>query len=342
MRIGLVGYGFGGSHFHLPYIQAAGSWDIAGVVTRSAERRRLLEVECPGMPAFDSLDELLDAGVDVVVISTPPQTRRDLVLRALERGAHVVADKPLAPDAATARALASAAAAAGKVLTVYQNRRWDTDFLTLRRVADSGELGQIFRAHLVMDQADPSTLDFDPKGGLLRDLGTHLVDQAVQLLGPVARVDAALDWLTRDGVSVDVGFSLALHHENGTSSQVSASKLCGREARLMDLYASGGSYSSAMPDRQTDQMLAGQRPATDSRGWGMVGPEDFGVLHTGAGQRPVPPLPGNYAEYYRRLFAALEGTGPLPVELDDALHTVDILDAARASDRLRRSIALNG
>ena len=279
-----------------------------------------------------------------MVISTPPQTRRELVLRALERGVHVVADKPLAPDAATARELAVAARAAGKVLTVYQNRRWDPDFLTLRQVADSGELGQIFRARLVMDQADPGTLDFDPEGGLLRDLGTHLVDQAVQLLGPVERVDAALDWLTRDGVSADVGFSLALHHANGTSSQVSASKLCGREARLMDLYASGGSYSSAMPDRQTDQMLAGQRPAADSRDWGMVGPEDFGVLRTGTGtgQRPVPPLRGNYAEYYRRLFAALNGAGPLPVELDEALHTIEILDAARASDRLRRSVTLGG
>lgn len=341
MRIGLAGYGFGGSHFHLPYIEAAGCWDIAGVVTRSHERRLQLDAEYPGMQVFDSLDELLDAGVDVVVISTPPQTRRELVLRALARGVHVVSDKPLAPDAATARELAAAARTAGKVLTVYQNRRWDTDFLTLRQVASSGELGQIFRAHLVMDQADPSTLDFDPEGGLLRDLGTHLVDQAVQLLGPVARVDASLDWLTREGISVDVGFSLGLHHKNGTYSQVSASKLCGREARLMDLYASEGSYSSAMPDRQIDQMLSGQRPAAEPRDWGMVEREDFGVLRTADSQRRVQPLPGNYAEYYRRLFAALEGAGELPVDLDEALHTIDILDAARASDRLGRSVPLS-
>ncbi|MFJ2620355.1 Gfo/Idh/MocA family protein [Glutamicibacter sp. NPDC087344] len=340
MRIGLVGYGFGGSHFHLPYIQAADCWEIAGIVTRSAPRREQLGAEYPQLPVFDSLDELIDAGAQVVVISTPPQTRRELVLRALQRGVHVVADKPLAADAATARELAAAAQTAGKVLTVYQNRRWDTDFLTLKQVADSGELGQIFRAHLVMDQADPGTLDFDPTGGLLRDLGTHLVDQAVQLLGPVARVDAALDWLTRDGISVDVGFSLGLHHENGTYSQVSASKLCGREARLMDLYASGGSYSSAMSDRQIEQMLAGQRPSATPGTWGEVEREDHGVLRTGTGERTVQPVPGNYTEYYRQLFAALQGRGQLPVRLDEALHTIDILDAARNSDRLGRSVAL--
>ncbi|QZY50791.1 Gfo/Idh/MocA family protein [Leucobacter tenebrionis] len=339
MRIGLVGYGAGGRLFHLPYIQAATEWEIVGVVTRSPERRAALAAEAPELPTFDSLDELIDTGLDAVVITTPPSTRRELVLRALERGVHVVADKPFAPDQQVARELAEAAETAGKILTVFQNRRWDTDLITLRNVLETGELGTPWRANFVLDQNDPGTLEAGPGDGLLRDLGAHVVDQVIQLFGPVARVDGHLDWLDADAGRIDVGFALGLHHESGVYSAVSASKLGHRAERGMIVYGSEGSYASRMHDVQFDQLLAGERPATAEQ-WGVEKEERWGVLSTASGQRRVPSAAGDYSDFYRELHAAIADGAPLPVKLDEALHTIAVLDAARESDARGRSIDL--
>ncbi|MGJ0203341.1 Gfo/Idh/MocA family oxidoreductase [Leucobacter sp. gxy201] len=339
MRIGLVGYGAGGRIFHLPFIQAAPEWEIVGVVTRSAGRRAELAADVPGLRAFDSLDDLIDAGVDAVVITTPPSTRRELVLRALERGVHVVADKPFAPDLATAQELVDAAAAAGTCLTVFHNRRQDTDFLTLRAVVASGEIGTPMRADFVLDQADPASREIAVGGGLLRDLGAHVVDQATQLFGPVARVDAHLDWLDVPGGRVDCGFSIALHHESGAFSQVSSSRLGLRDERGMIVYGSEGSYASRMHDVQVDQTFAGLRPNT-AEDWGVEAEERWGTLATAAGSRRIAPVAGDYTDYYRGLHAALAAGEEPPVRLAEALHTVAILDAARESDELGCSVEL--
>lgn len=340
MRIGLVGYGAGGRIFHLPFMRAASEWEIVGVVTRSPERRAELAADAPGLPAFDSLDALIDAGVDAVVITTPPSTRRELVLRALERGVHVVADKPFAPDLATARELVAAAERAGARLTVFHNRRQDTDFLTLRAVVASGEIGTPMRADFVLDQPDPASREIAVGGGLLRDLGAHVVDQVTQLFGPVSRVDAHLDWLDVPGGRVDCGFALALHHESGAFSQVSSSRLGLRDERGMIVYGSEGSYASRMRDVQVDQTLAGLRPG--SAGWGAEAEERWGTLSTAQGSRRIAPVAGDYTDYYRGLHAALVAGDEPPVRLAEALHTVAVLDAARESDALGRSVEITG
>lgn len=343
MRIGLVGYGTGGRFFHLPYIQAAPEWEVIGVVTRSPERRETLASEAPGVPALDSLDAVIDAGAEVVAITTPPSTRRELVLRALERGVHVVADKPFAPDLETALELADAAEASGRTLTVFHNRRWDTDFVTLQSVLASAELGTPWRGNFILDQDEPGTPEAGVGDGLLRDLGAHVVDQAIQALGPVERVDAHLDWVDADRARVDVGFDLGLHHVSGAHSSISSSKLGHRTERSMIVYGSDGSYASRMRDVQADDALAGLRPATASaqgREWGAEDPERWGVLSTSEGSRAIPAIPGDHTEFYRRLHSALADGDPLPVRLDEALHTVAVLDAARRSDAEGRSVEI--
>lgn len=331
MRIGIVGFGVGGRRFHLPYIQAATEWELTGVVARSEATRSSLAEAAPGVPAFASLDALIDAGVDVVVITTPPATRRELVLRALERGVHVIADKPFAPDAATARELISAASAADRMLTVFHNRRWDTDLVTLRSVLDSGALGPVWRADFALDQDDRAVLDQGPDEGLLRDLGAHVVDQLTQLFGPVDRVDAHLDWFGSRDARVDVGFFLGLHHASGVFSSVSSTKGARRNDRRMIVIGHEGNYESHMADVQVDQLLAGLTPAANADVWGVEAEERWGVLTTGAGAIRVPSLRGDYTEFYRDVHRALvDGTSP-SVTLDEALHTVAVLDAARES-----------
>jgi predicted dehydrogenase len=163
MRIGLVGYGVGGRYFHAPFIQAAEGCDLTGIVARSPQRVAELHQDLPGVPVFASLGELLDAGVDAVTISTPPQTRRELVLEAVGRGVNVIADKPFAPTAAAGQALVDAAAAAGVLLSVFHNRRWDTDITTLRGVLDEGLLGEVWRFDSRFDLDEPQTLEGRPR-----------------------------------------------------------------------------------------------------------------------------------------------------------------------------------
>ena len=134
MRIGLVGYGHGGRFFHAPLISSLPAATFVGVVTRSAERRQLLAAEHPGVPAFDSIGQLVEAGVDVLVISTPLKGRPALVLDAIEHEVAVVSDKPFAADAQQAQTLITMAERQGVQLSVYQNRRWDSDFLTVRKL----------------------------------------------------------------------------------------------------------------------------------------------------------------------------------------------------------------
>ncbi len=171
MRIGLVGYGHGGRHFHAPLIASLPGATFVGVVTRSAERRQLLAAEHPGVRAFDSIEQLVAAGVDGLVISTPLEGRAALVLEAIERGVPVVSDKPFASDVEQARALIDAAATRRVPLSLYMNRRWDSDFLTLRKLIDSGTLGSVSRFESRVERYVPQAVGNASGGGFLRDLG---------------------------------------------------------------------------------------------------------------------------------------------------------------------------
>ena len=185
-RIGLAGYGFGGRFFHAPLLAAAPSVEFAGVVTRSPERRAELAHDHPDMPAFDSLADLAAAGAVAVAISTPAPTHIPLALEAIELGLAVVADKPFALDAAQAHTAVEAAEQAGVVLSVYQNRRWDSDLLTVRRLLERGELGEVTLFESAFERYAADEPVPAAGGGILRDFGSHLVDQALFLFGPVA------------------------------------------------------------------------------------------------------------------------------------------------------------
>ncbi|MDG4663154.1 Gfo/Idh/MocA family oxidoreductase [Mycobacterium sp. 236(2023)] len=331
MRIGLVGYGVGGRYFHTPFIQAAKGCELVGVVARSAQRVAEVEADLPGMPVYGSLGALLDAGVDAVAISTPPQTRRELVLEAVGRGVHVVADKPFAPSAAAGRELVDAAEAAGVLLSVFHNRRWDTDITTLRGVLDSGGVGDVWRFDSRMDQDDPKTFEAGPEGGLLRDLGSHVVDQALWLLGPAVAVTANLDWVDAPEGRSDAGFVITISHVGGAHSHLSASKLNHVNSRELRLFGSRGSYVSTQQDVQVQAVFAGRLPADDPDHWGYEVEERWGVLSTADGTRAVPSEQGAYADYYARFAAAVAGAGPQPVPAAEAIATLAVLDAARRS-----------
>jgi predicted dehydrogenase len=342
VRLGVVGYGVGGRYFHTPFVEAADGIELVGVVTRSAERRAQVVQDWPGIQVHDSLASLIDSGVDAVTITTPPETRRELVLEAVAAGVHVIADKPFAPDAETGRELAAAADSAKVMLSVFHNRRWDTDIRTLAAVVESGRLGQLWRVHSRFDLDDPGTLETGPGGGLLRDLGSHVVDQMLWLLGDVCSVNAHLDWAELPAGRTDAGFSIEMEHTSGVRSQVESSKLNHLSVRELRAYGSDGSYCSLGTDVQAQAIFAGQRPAADPVGWGYESQARWGVLATDAGEVPVPSEQGRYHDLYSAFAAAVRGDGPQPVPASEGVRTLAVLDAARLSAERRRSVEVIG
>jgi predicted dehydrogenase len=338
MRLGLVGYGTGGRYFHAPFIEAADGLELAGVVTRDPRRRADLVQDYPGVPVYDSQGALLEAGIDIATITTPPPTRRELVLEAVAAGVHVVADKPFAPTAAAARELAEAARSAGVLLTVFHNRRWDADIRTLR--ATLGRLGDLQRIESRFDLDQPGQLRTGPHGGLLRDLGSHLVDQMLWLLGPAAAVQAALDWTDSPDGRTDSAFDIALKHVSGVRSRVSSTKLNHLNDRELRAYGSAGAYICHSTDVQARASLAGRRPADLGDAWGYEPAEAWGSLHTADGVEKVPSERGAYQDYYSGFVAALRGEGPVPVPVDEAIQTLEVLDAARISATEGRVVTL--
>ena len=338
MRIGLVGYGTGGRHFHAPFIAAAEGVTLAGVVTRSPERRAQVAADWPGVPTYDSLGELLAAGIDAVTITTPPTTRRELVLETVAAGVHVVADKPFAPSAEAAVELQQAAAEAGVLLSVFHNRRWDADVRTLASVIESGRLGSLWRVHSRFDLDEPGSLEAGPSGGLLRDLGSHVVDQMVWLLGPVRSVNAHLDWIDLPGGRTDAAFTVDLLHTSGVRSYVESSKSNHGAAREFRAYGSDGSYRALGADVQAQAIFAGRRPTDDPSGWGYDVEENWGVLTTAAGEQRVPSEQGRYQDFYTQFAAAARGEGEQPVPASEGIRTLTVLDAARTSAAQSRSV----
>src|SRR3954447_6438507 len=217
VRFGLVGYGFGGRYFHAPLLASAAECAFLGVVTTSAQRREQGGREHPGAATFGALRELRDAGAEAVAISTPADTHTALTDEALRLGLAVVCDKPFALDAAAARSSVELAEGLGLPLSPYQNRRWDSDFLTVRSLVDDGRLGTVTRFESAFERFSPEPGPPAAGGGTLRDFGSHLVDQALALLGPVASVYA--EWHVRDN-GLDDDFFVALTHTGGARAHL--------------------------------------------------------------------------------------------------------------------------
>ncbi|MGO3140880.1 MAG: Gfo/Idh/MocA family protein [Galactobacter sp.] len=308
VSVGLVGYGFGGRVFHAPYILEAGL-QLGGVVARSQDKREQLAQAHPDVPVFDSLADLLAAGVaDLIVVTTPPQTHVELALEVIAAGVPVIVDKPFAADADQAQSVVDAAAAAQVPLGVFHNRRWDSDVRAIKSLLDSGELGELWSVHSRFDLDEPHGLEAGPAHGLLRDIGSHLVDQALFLAGPVESVEASLNEAVKDGYTVDAAFDVTLHHASGAHSHVHSTKLNHLDERSWRVYGGQGSYTQTGRDEHT-----------------------AGAVHTAGGVREVPGAGTSATDYYRLVAQALEAGTELPVTGEQGLAVMRILDAARIS-----------
>jgi scyllo-inositol 2-dehydrogenase (NADP+) len=252
----------------------------------------------------------------------------------------VVVDKPLAGTAGGARALVRAAEAARGPLTVFQNRRWDGDFRTVRRLLTAGAVGHPVRLESRFDRWRPTvptgawkeSADPGAAGGILLDLGSHLVDQALVLFGPVRSVYAELD-LRRPGAAVEDDVFLALSHASGAHSHLWASTLAGQLAPRFRLLGDAGAYVTWGMDPQEAALRAGRRPG--SAGFGERPANEWGKVGAGDAVRPYRTLSGEWTRFYQGVVAALRTGAPMPVDPRDAVRVLTVLDAARRSASTR-------
>jgi predicted dehydrogenase len=330
LSVGLIGYGISGAAFHAPLISATPGLRLAAVVTRDMTRADQARRDHPGVRIWPGAEALFAAtpAVDVIVIASPNRTHVPLARASIRAGIPVVVEKPMAPTVGEAAELVEEARERGVLLTVYQNRRWDGDFLTVRRLLSDGALGQPLRFESRFDRWRPAPKPGwresgapEDAGGLLFDLGSHLVDQAVQLFGPVEHVYRELD-CRRPGVSVDDDVFVALTHRSGVRSHVWASVLAAQQAPRMRVLGSRAAYTKYGMDVQETALRAGIRPGP---GWGEEPEDRWGVLGVEGDLMRVRTEAGDYPEFYRRLRAALRGEGPPPVDPSDAVEVLRLL-----------------
>lgn len=337
IRVALIGYGLGARFFHAPFIAAMPEMRIAAIVTGNAERQREARAEHPGARIIATMDELFahPGEIDLVVISTPNRTHVSLALQAIEAKRAVVVDKPLATTSADARRLADAARRHNVMLTVYQNRRWDGDCMTLQRLLAENALGKVHRFESRFERWRPALRegwresgDADEAGGILFDLGTHLIDQALFLFGPVADVYAERD-RRRAGSQVDDDVFLALTHTSGVRSHLWTSAMVAQNGPRFRVLGDRAAYVKFGMDVQEAALRRGELPGADD--WGRSSPEDDGLLGVGDDVRRVATERGDYGAFYSAVVRAMRDGAPPPVSVDDAIATLEIIEAAKSS-----------
>jgi predicted dehydrogenase len=337
LRVAIAGYGLAGEVFHAPLVAATDGLRVVAVTTSDAARAERARAASSGVIVAADADALLRdvPEIDLLVVAAPNRVHVAVARAALARGIPVVMDKPIAPAADAAAALVADFAAAGVAFTVFQNRRWDGDFRTVRRLVASGALGAVtrfesryerFRPRVAVERWRESP-DPEAGGGLLLDLGAHLVDQALVLFGFARRVYAEVD-ARRDGARVDDDVFVALEHDGGVRSHLWMSSVAPLGERSITVSGTRAGVHTPGLDPQEDQLAAGVRPGDP--GWGAG--EDA-LLADGDGEREIALEPGAYEAFYAGVRDALRGEADMPVDPRDSVAALRVIDAARDSAR---------
>ncbi len=335
LRAALIGYGYAGKTFHAPLIASTPGWTLACVASRRPEAVR---ADMPGMRVVaDPLQAIARDDIDVVVIATPNAQHAPLAEAALRAGRHVVVDKPFTLDLAQARRLRAMAADRRRLLSVFHNRRWDSDFLGIRALIEAGALGEVVHFESHFDRFRPQVRDrwrerAQPGGGIWFDLGPHLADQALQLFGLPLAVDADIAAL-RPGAQADDWAHVVLRYERLRVVLHASMLAAGGSARFI-VHGTAGSAVKHGFDPQEAQLLAGMRPGDP--GWGVD--DDPLRLFGGDGAPRDSAVPrGDQRAFYAGLGDAVRTGTPAPVTDAQALAVMAVLDAGIASARSGRA-----
>lgn len=314
IEVGLLGYGKAGKGFHEPLIRS-----IEGLNLRAIARR-------------DEVAKVIDdPAIQLVVVATPNTSHFDLAQRAMLAGKHVVVDKPFTVRSAEARRLIAISRDTRRVLTVFHNRRWEGDFLTIRKLIEQDAFGRLFsyEAHFdrFRNQPRPGAWreSTDPGSGILYDLGSHLIDQALLLFGEPERIVGDVR-IEREFARADDAFDIWMHYPRFKVTLIAGMLVRERTPRYV-LRGSTGTFVKYGLDPQEADLAAGKSPRDPN--WGREPREQWGTLISDAGEQVIATLPGNYAVFYENVRDAILGRASLEVRPEDAARTIEIIEGLK-------------
>lgn len=353
IKTALCSFGMSGWVFHAPFISVHPGFEFYAVLERT---RNLAREKYPAVKTFRTLEDMLaDEQVELVIVNTPSITHFDIAKQVIMAGKHLVVEKPFTPTVAEAATLIEMADKKKVKLSVYHNRRYDSDYRTVKKVLDEGLLGNIIDAEIHYDRYTPELSvkahkeTPTPGVGSLYDLGSHLIDQALQLFGMPLAVSADIASF-RPGSQVTDYFDLKLFYPSQRVTLKSSYYV--REALPGYIFhGTKGSFIKPKTDVQETDLQAGKTPGTDN--WGIEPEREKGLLHTekdarlndGVGQgmivrEYIPSLPGNYLDYYTGIFETIRNGKQLPVTATEAMEVISIIEAALESNSKRKVIDL--
>ncbi|MFW0794952.1 oxidoreductase [Gordonia sp. CPCC 205515] len=337
VRVGLIGYGFVGKTFHAPMIVATPGLDLAAVASSRADD---VHADHPDVDVVDTETLLARDDLDLVVIASPNDTHRPLAEAALTSGHHVVVDKPFMVSLEDARAVVAAAARHERIVSVFQNRRWDSDFLGVRQVIDDGLIGDVAHFESHIDRFRPTPRDRwrenpGPGAGLWFDLGPHMIDQALVLFGLPDTVTADFGYL-RPGSQTEDWAHVILDYPHRRVIVHGSLLVAGAHTRFV-VHGTQGSVVKRGSDLQEARLKDGVAPG--SPGWG-DDPDDLILYDADGASSTMPTPPGDQLQYYRLLQRAIALGDPNPVPPHQALGVMAVIEAAVTSARTGRRTEL--
>ncbi|ETK77689.1 hypothetical protein F441_16369 [Phytophthora nicotianae CJ01A1] len=339
IRVGLVGFGTGSSVFHAPLLMSSGQFELTHVLERSTSKSQVLS---PVPKIVRSMDELLATDIQLVVISTPTTVHFEQAKQAMEAKRHVIVDKPLCVTAQQAKDLSAIAKANGVLFSVFHNRRFDSDFLTLRGLIEDGTLGEVQKFEAHYDRYRPNMKGYWKEkaglcGGVLYDLGAHVTDQALQLFGEPDSVVSDVQ-IQREGAENDDYFRLEFKYDKFPEREVilSAGMLVKNPGPKYTVVGTKGTFVKYGEDGQEDALRAGKRPGDE--GWGQEPENTYGKFTdaTTGETRVIPSKLGSYEVYYKNIAAAIRGEEKLLVNPEEVIPQIRIIEEAKKTERVNR------
>lgn len=345
IKTAILSFGMSGKVFHAPFIHLHPGYKLATIWERTKSESIAVY---PDIHIARSLESILDdKSIDLIVVNTPTATHFDYAKKALQANKHVVVEKAFTTTVDEAIELDRLATENNKLLSVFQNRRWDSDFQTVQKVITDGLLGPVHEAEFHFDrykEALSSKLHKEtagPGAGLLYDLGPHLIDQAVYLFGMPDAVFADIRTLRRNS-QVDDSIDLLLYYPS-IRVRLKSSLLVKEPIPSFIVHGLYGSFIKSRADIQEAALLAGEK--TDQPNWGVEPASEMGLLNTKINgieeRKKIPTIAGNYGNYYTRLYDALTRKGRNPVSAKDGIKVMQILEAAIKSNLEKKIIELH-
>ncbi len=328
INAGLAGFGLSGRYFHAPFLSVIPGFRLKGVFERTKNEAQAFD---PSIENHRTLDSLLDdRAIDVVFICTPNDTHYDYALKALEKGKHIVIEKPFANNEAEASEIFDLARKKGLIATAYQNRRWDSDFLTVKRLVSEGRLGDIieFESRYDRYRPIPVTNTWKEQGGVgagnVYNLGPHLIDQALVLFGAPETVTADVRTV-REGSAIDDYFSILLGYADKLVTLKSSLLIYHNSPRYL-LHGSKGSFTKGGLDVQEETLRQGVLPSAAD--WGREPEDRWGTLYSDAYSGVVESERGDYTPFYQNVYDSIASGAELAVKPEEVLRTTRVIDLA--------------